>query len=160
MAEVEVPMRDAACLMRERMSGLKRTGIAMVVSVFILMFSIVVISTTLVNKNLDIFFCRNTIGLMKDDQPVSVRLPLDIIDRLDRAAKTIGLGNRTALIKMSVAGFLEHFEKSGSAGLPLNWKEIVHDLDGRSHRYDYLKVAEKTARYGKTKNSNGGGKEK
>ena len=77
---------------------------------------------------------------MKKDAPVSVRLSLEIIRRLDQAAENIGLGNRTSLIKMSVSSFLDYFDRHGMTGLPLNWKEILHDLDGRTHRYQNIKV--------------------
>ncbi len=80
---------------------------------------------------------------MKDSVPIAVRLSPEIIQRLDKAAANLGLGNRTSLIKMSVSSFLDYFEQTGVAGLPLNWQEIIHQLDGRTHRYSKFPVAEK-----------------
>jgi len=77
---------------------------------------------------------------MKQGEPVSVRFPLEIIQRLDNAAKKMGIGNRTSLIKMSVSSFLDHLDQTGAAGLPLNWKEIIHSLDGRTQRYRDINV--------------------
>jgi len=106
---------------------------------------------------------------MSEGKPTPVRLTDETLQRLDLAAKKMGLGNRTSLIKMSITSFLEYFEQTGMAGLPLNWKEIIHKLDGRSQRYknfniiansvvngdivnhNGLKVAEKPAHYGTEK---------
>ena len=93
---------------------------------------------------------------MKDGEPISVRLPPDIIQRLDNAAQSMGLGNRTSLIKMSVSSFLDYFDQNGTAGLPLNWQEIIHQLDGRTHRYDHRKAAESRSDYGASRLSGRG----
>lgn len=77
---------------------------------------------------------------MRESTPIPVRFSLEIIQRLENAAKKMNLGSRTAVVKMCVASFLEDFEKNGVAGLPLNWRQIIHDLDGRSQRYNNINV--------------------
>ena len=72
--------------------------------------------------------------------PIPVRLSFEMIERLENAAKKMGLSSRTAVLKMCVESFLEDFEKNGVAGLPLNWRQIIHDLDGRSQRYRDINV--------------------
>jgi len=77
---------------------------------------------------------------MKESMPLSVRLSFEMIERLENAAKKMGLGSRMAVLKMCVESFLEDFEKHGVAGLPLDWRKIIHDLDGRSQRYNNINV--------------------
>ena len=72
--------------------------------------------------------------------PLSIRLSFEMIERLENAAKKMGLGSRMAILKMCVQSFLDDFEKNGVAGLPLDWRKIVHDLDGRSQRYNNINV--------------------
>jgi len=91
-------------------------------------------------EKIDFFPKCNTIVLMKKGDPISVRLPLEIIQRLDNATKKLGLGNRASLIKMSTSSFLDYLDQTGIAGLPLNWKEIIHKLDGRSQRYKNFNI--------------------
>lgn len=106
--------------------------------------------------------------------PIPVRLSFEMIKRLENAAKKMGLSSRTAVLKMCVESFLEDFEENGVAGLPLNWRQIIHDLDGRSQRYNNvnvvahqsvvngnminhhsLKAAESPGKYGKRKRTKG-----
>ena len=72
---------------------------------------------------------------MSEGRPIPVRLTEDTIKRLDDVANSTGLGHRTAVIKMCLKTFLDHFEAEGEAALPLNWKQIMHEQDGRSSRY-------------------------
>ena len=72
--------------------------------------------------------------------PIPIRLSFEMIERLENVAKKMGLDSRTAVIKMCVLSFLEDFEKNGVAGLPLDWRKIIHDLDGRSQRYNNINV--------------------
>ena len=72
---------------------------------------------------------------MSEGKPIPVRLSEEIISRLDSVAKSSGLANRTAVIKLCVGSFLDHFEKTGTSALPLDWKEILREQDGRTHRY-------------------------
>jgi hypothetical protein len=72
---------------------------------------------------------------MRKSMPIPVRLSFDMIERLEKCAAKLGLPSRTALLKMCVTSFLDDFERNGIAGLPLDWRKIVRDLDGRTHRY-------------------------
>lgn len=74
---------------------------------------------------------------MSTEKPIPVRLTQDIIHRLDNAVKKMGLSTRTAVIKLCLANFLDYFEKNGVADLPFNWKEIIHNFDGRSQRHKH-----------------------
>jgi hypothetical protein len=85
---------------------------------------------------------------MSEGKPIPVRFSPEIRQRLEKTAKNMGISNRTALIKICVSSFLDYFEQEGVAGLPINWREILHELDGRTHRYKKLKVAESGVPYG------------
>ncbi len=61
------------------------------------------------------------------------------------------MNTRASIIKICVAGFLDYFERTGMAGLPLNYEKIIQDLDGRSQRYKNLMVAETQSSYGSKK---------
>ena len=83
-----------------------------------------------------------------------MKLTDDLIERIDRVSTTTGLNNRSAVIKFCVSSFLDHFDAKGETALPLNWREILKDLDQRKHRYDigpsrHAAVAEKKEQYGK-----------
>lgn len=68
-------------------------------------------------------------------KPIPVKLSDEIIARLDRVSLATGLNNRSAVIKFCISTFLDHIERSGRAGLPADWKEILRDMDGRTYRY-------------------------
>lgn len=69
---------------------------------------------------------------MSEAKPIPVRLNSAVIARLDRAAQRMGT-NRAALIRLCVSGFLDHFLAAGGvASLPLNWREMLASMDGRS----------------------------
>ena len=69
--------------------------------------------------------------LMSEGKPIPVRLSNDLIKKLDQVANDVHLGTRTDLIKLCLVSFLEYFEKHKEAKLPLDWKEMLDDLDGR-----------------------------
>jgi len=68
---------------------------------------------------------------MSESKPIPVRLSDDLIKQLDRVTNEVHLGTRTDLIKLCLVSFLEYFEKNKGAKLPLDWKEMLGDLDGR-----------------------------
>jgi len=72
-----------------------------------------------------------------------VRLSTDIIRRLDNAAKKMGISARTSVIKLCLSSFLDYFEKNGVTALPLNWKDIIRETDGRSQKQDNLHADKK-----------------
>jgi hypothetical protein len=58
-----------------------------------------------------------------------------MIQQMEAAAAQLGLENRSDVVKLCVRSFLAHIAAHGAASLPVNWKELVRDLDGRTHRY-------------------------
>lgn len=54
---------------------------------------------------------------------------------MEKVAEGMGLANRSDLIKLCVKSFLHYFRQKGKASLPVNWEEILKEMDGRSHRY-------------------------
>jgi hypothetical protein len=94
---------------------------------------------------------------MAEGKSIPVRLPESVIKRLDAVSEKSGLRNRSAVMKFCITTFIDHFERTGESSLPPNWREILHNLDQRSHRYDStLQIAaEKHEEYG-TKNSGKG----
>ena len=116
---------------------------------------------TLSIKIFDFLLGCYTIGFMSQSMPIPIRLSFDMIKRLEDVAIKMGLSSRTAVLKMCVQSFLEDFEKNGVAGLPLDWRRIIHELDGRSQRYSHpekepaLKGTESPVKYGKRKKKGG-----
>ncbi len=81
--------------------------------------------------------------------------------RLDDVARRAGIDTRTALMKLCLITFLDHFEKHGVSCLPPDWQQILKREDQRTYRYacprvENLKVAEKKARYKTGKKKRGG----
>ncbi len=74
-------------------------------------------------------------AFMAETKPIPVRLSAEMIDRLDRAATKAHLSNRSEVIKLCISSFLEYFEGNGVAALPLDWKEMLRDLDGRTRSH-------------------------
>jgi hypothetical protein len=68
-----------------------------------------------------------------------------MIPRLDAAAERLGT-TRAQLIGFCTKTFLEAFERKGMALMPPNWEELLHDLDGRAHRYAHLRESRKYPR--------------
>ncbi len=54
-----------------------------------------------------------------------------MIARLDATAQRLG-NTRAGVVKLCLEAFLQSFEKSGMAALPLNWEEVLRSLDGRT----------------------------
>jgi hypothetical protein len=67
-------------------------------------------------------------------KPIPVRVPTETLPRLDAAAARLGT-NRARLIAFCVKTFLDDFEAHGKEMMPLNWKEILARLDGRTKTY-------------------------
>jgi predicted DNA-binding protein len=68
---------------------------------------------------------------MAETTPIPVRLEKPLIQRLDNAASKIG-SNRAAVIRFCVETWLSHFERKGFAALPVNWEQILAEMDGRT----------------------------
>lgn len=64
-------------------------------------------------------------------KPIPIRLGGDLISRLDDVASRMGT-NRTAIVRVCVQTFVEHFEKRGKAALPPNWEELLAASDNRT----------------------------
>lgn len=66
---------------------------------------------------------------------IPVRFSDEMIHEMEAAAQRLGLENRSDVIKLCVRSFLSHIRQYGASGLPVNWQQIVKDMDGRTHRY-------------------------
>lgn len=83
-------------------------------------------------------------------KPIPVKLSDEVIQKLDKISESTGLNNRSSLIRLCLQSFLDYFEKHGEAALPLNWREILADNDGRKNLDllpEKLKAAERKADY-------------
>lgn len=78
---------------------------------------------------------------MSPSRNIPIRFNEEMIRELEEAANRMGLANRSDLIKFCVKTFLRHFAEHGSESLPPNWREILKDIDGRTHRYAAHKAA-------------------
>lgn len=67
---------------------------------------------------------------MSCKKPIPVRLSKGVIDQLDRTASAIG-SSRAALIRLCVVSCLDYFDTTGKVMLPLDWKQIIDETDGR-----------------------------
>lgn len=90
---------------------------------------------TLVNIFLCSYWALCYSSSMAKGKPIPVKLAPEMIARLDAASQKMGLNNRSAVIKFCLQTFLTHFEKTGESKLPPDWREILHETDGRAHRY-------------------------
>jgi predicted DNA-binding protein len=70
---------------------------------------------------------------MRVTKPIPVRLGAEILGRLDAAAAKIGT-TRAGIIRFCTDTWLRHFEESGIASLPPNWREIMENFDGRTNK--------------------------
>lgn len=61
---------------------------------------------------------------------IPIRVSADLINRLDRAAGSLGT-NRSGLLRLCAETFVEHFEKEGSIQMPVNWQKLLISHDGR-----------------------------
>lgn len=64
-------------------------------------------------------------------KPIPVRLPPDIIERIDAAAELAGT-NRAALIRFCAETFAAYVNKRGRAALPPDWPSVLAAMDGRT----------------------------
>lgn len=64
-------------------------------------------------------------------KPIPVRIAEEILPRLDHVAERLGT-NRAALIAFCAKTFLEDFERHGESMMPMDWKNILDRLDGRT----------------------------
>lgn len=78
---------------------------------------------------------RYTLGTMRDSKPIPIRMSKEMIARLDRAALTLKLDTRAAVIKFCLHTFLSHIEKDGENYLPDGWRMILRETDGRTTAY-------------------------
>ncbi len=85
---------------------------------------------------------------MSKSKPIPVKLPDDLIQRLDRVSELTGLQNRSQVIRLCIKSFLDYFDHYGESALPVNWKEILAEIDGRTVSYQRLmKAADKPVEY-------------
>ena len=128
LAVLLVFLRRVAVLMRPFKSSPKRTAMA-----FILRFTggIVIHHYTMSNAFLHYFFDNATHRVVAENPVLPVRLPQDIISRLDALAERIG-SNRSQVIRVCIQSFVEEFERTGKAMLPPNWRELLSEFDKRT----------------------------
>jgi predicted DNA-binding protein len=67
---------------------------------------------------------------MAQTKPIPVRLPDDVVKRLDKAATKIG-HKRASLMRYLIETWLEEFERKGKLMLPENWEQILQSFDSR-----------------------------
>jgi len=79
---------------------------------------------------------------------IPVRLTPEVLAQLDATTKRIGT-TRAAIIQFCTETWLAHFERSGIASLPPDWKRIIASMDGRT--VEYQADAAKEVHYGKSK---------
>jgi predicted DNA-binding protein len=75
--------------------------------------------------------CSNRIMALGGTLPI--RLPQDIEERLQQVADKTGT-SKSALVRLLVKTFLDDVE-GGRIIFPPDWKEILREADGRTHRY-------------------------
>ena len=61
--------------------------------------------------------------------PTAIRLSDKVLERIDHVVKTTNLNDRSAVIKLCLLSFLEHYESRGKTTIPLDWKQILDDLN-------------------------------
>lgn len=71
---------------------------------------------------------------MDATKPIPVRLPESLIARLDKAAAEIGV-KRANIMRFCVETWVAHYQKTGKAALPVNWREIIASFDNRRTIY-------------------------
>lgn len=62
------------------------------------------------------------------NKPIAIRLSDDVLVRIDKVVETAHLGDRTAVIKLCLLSFLDHYETKGNAVLPLEWGAIMQEM--------------------------------
>lgn len=76
---------------------------------------------------------------MPSPKIIPIRFTEDTISRLDKTSERMGT-NRSALVRYLTDRFLAFYEAEGDANLPVNWRAIMNNQDGRRS-----KVAESEA---------------
>jgi hypothetical protein len=61
----------------------------------------------------------------KTNKPIAIRLSDETLERIDCVVTKTNLGDRTAVVKLCLLSFLNHFEKASKTTLPLDWNEIL-----------------------------------
>ena len=132
MTELEFdPILFAMAFTRRFVSLSKRTGVGIV---FACMKANVAQTATARKKKYGIFLGVLYGRFMATEKPTNVRFRSDVLAKVARAAARFGIP-KSSIIKFATALFADDFEKRGEAALPRDWKEIIQDLDGRTHRY-------------------------
>lgn len=67
----------------------------------------------------------------KESSVIPVRLSEEVLNRIDAVAEMIGT-TRTALIRLCADTFAGHISKGGKAALPIDWRDILEQHDGRT----------------------------
>lgn len=93
---------------------------------------------------------------MSGTKPIPIRFSPEMLERLDRAALSSGLENRTAVVKLCVQLFLRMLEENNYQIPGFDLAALIKNLDGRTHRYKKhdpptLLVAESRPEYGAKK---------
>lgn len=79
-------------------------------------------------------------------KPIAVKLSDELLRRIDAAIKLSGLETRSAVIKFCLSTFLDDLERHGRSSFPPNWRNILRDMDQRTHRYDDVHVKRRRAK--------------
>lgn len=85
-------------------------------------------------------------------KPIPVRLPEWIITKLDSAASKLGY-TRAGLMRYCIETWVGHYDKHGTAALPVEWDKVIREFDGRtieSRKYSE-EIAERHAKPKKAK---------
>jgi hypothetical protein len=69
--------------------------------------------------------------LMKGTTPIPIRLSAETIRRLESVAETTHLGDRSAVMKLCILSFLDFIEANKITTLPVDWRTILEEADGR-----------------------------
>jgi hypothetical protein len=84
------------------------------------------------NKNFALWLDNVYQPCVAETKPTPVRIDEATVERLKQAAKTMG-NTRAGIIKLCVSSFLDYFEANGgTASLPINWRDAMAGLDGRT----------------------------
>ena len=84
-----------------------------------------------------------------------IRFSFEMLEKMDGAAKELGLENRSALVKAAVQALLRYMKEEGPDGMRIDYRlvfqQLVGEMDGR--RITLAKVAESRGRYRVKKNA-------
>jgi len=79
---------------------------------------------------------------MSEAKPTNVRFSDKDRKRIEKAAKEIGMTYSSDFVKFATRTLLDYIDENGVEALKPNWKKILHDLDGRTHRYSKIQVGD------------------